>query len=209
MLVNTSRACYSRCDWPRGECYSLADGGAHGRCCCGPAMPPRVEQESRVSSRGPARRGSHPCSGCTSSTPGSPIFTAIKSAKFHKSRVMIGPLNPAGLAGTGPGRGRGGTAHAAHGFPAPCTRAHRYPCRLRARRLRCLHRRDRRPSRTRLPHACAANRGFRNSHRRELGAFTGSPFDFARGVPSPSCAAMRILHRRHPRFTRSLSATDT
>ena len=61
--------------------------------------------------------------------------------------------------------GRSRAAHAADRFPPPCARRHRHPCRLRARRLRRLHRADRRRGAARVPDACGAGRRPRGDDR--------------------------------------------
>ena len=61
--------------------------------------------------------------------------------------------------------GRDRAAHAAERFPAPFARRDRHPCRLRARRLRLLHRADRRHRGALVPDARHAGRGPRREDR--------------------------------------------
>ena len=60
---------------------------------------------------------------------------------------------------------RGRVAHAALRFPPPGARRDRHPCRLRARRLRRLHRADRRRRHALVPHARGAGGRPRGAHR--------------------------------------------
>ena len=91
------------------------------------------------------------------------------------------------------GRGRGRAAHAADRFPAPRTRRDRHACRLRARRLRRLHHRDRRRAGARLPDARRAGRRRRDPHRRRRWR--------------PSRAGSRCCRRRSAAITRCSAAS--
>ena len=83
-------------------------------------------------------------------------------------------------------------------FPARGPWPHRQPCRLRARRLRRLHRAGQRRDRARLPDAGGAM-------RRRQGRDHRGPVGFRRdrrsagGVRAAQRPAMRLLHARHAR----------
>ena len=93
-------------------------------------------------------------------------------------------------------RGRGRAAADAGGLPAPPSAADRHPCRLRARRVRRLHRDRRRRGGALVPDARRAGRGHRDRDRR--GAVQRRrPHAAAEVVPQASRAAMRLLHAGH------------
>ena len=89
--------------------------------------------------------------------------------------------------------------------PAP-TRPHRDARRLRARRLRCLHRQARRRSGSLVPASRGAGGRCRDPHGRGAGR-SGRAHAAPGGVPPPSRTAVRLLHARDPHRRRRPALT--
>ena len=94
-------------------------------------------------------------------------------------------------------RGRGRAAHEPARLPARQAAAHRRACRLRARRVRRLHRAGRRRAGALLPDVRRAGRRLRHHHHRGPDARAGRAVAGAGRVLRDPRHAVRLLHAGH------------
>ncbi len=149
-----------------------------GRRPCDGTLSPRSRPADR----------SRPC-------PGGAAMTRLKSAERHRIGFKLNGAHR-------PRRSR--TPHAVDGLSASTDRRHGHSRRMRARRLRRLHRDRGRNDHPRLPDARGADRRLRHPHRGRSRARPRSAKYPAGRFQAPSRAAMRLLHRRNPDVARSL-----
>ncbi len=131
---------------------------AHGRLAASRTRSKSSRPSSKATRTCTPRRSCGATS-CATSRPSS----SRRPSNAPREQGPEGPHRPDAQRPQDVGRDR--AAHAAQRFPAPFARRDRHPCRLRARRLRLLHRADRRRRGALLPDARHAGRGPRREDR--------------------------------------------